>query len=126
MAYGGPPMGPAGAAASSPAMKQVKLDKESELRVEVNVNASLRLRLLNGTAEIFGTEMPPENWLVFPPRTKFAIFTWYGATIEMQDNTETDYVADETPMISYVNVHAVLEGRRNRAKAAASDADASQ
>ena len=29
-------------------------------------------------------------------------------------------------MISYVNVHAVLEGRRNRAKAAASDADASQ
>ena len=66
-------MGPSGAAASSPAMKQVKLDKECELRIEVNVNASLRLRLLNGTAEIFGTEMPPENWLVFPPRMKFAV-----------------------------------------------------
>ncbi|XP_071711547.1 protein CLP1 homolog [Rutidosis leptorrhynchoides] len=128
-AYGGAPIGQtaaAAAAASSPAMKQVKLEKESELRIEVNVNTSLRLRLLNGTAEIYGTEMPPENWLIFPPKMKFAIFTWYGATIEMQDNTETDYVADETPMISYVNVHAVLEGRRNRAKAAAGDADASQ
>nr|XP_043615202.1 protein CLP1 homolog [Erigeron canadensis]XP_043615203.1 protein CLP1 homolog [Erigeron canadensis]XP_043615204.1 protein CLP1 homolog [Erigeron canadensis]XP_043615205.1 protein CLP1 homolog [Erigeron canadensis] len=126
MAYGGAASVPAAAASGSSAMKQVKLDKESELRIEVNVNTSLRLRLLNGTAEIFGTEMPPENWLTFPPRMKFAIFTWHGATIEMQDNTETDYVADETPMISYVNVHAVLEGRRNRAKAAASDTDASQ
>ncbi|KVH92731.1 Pre-mRNA cleavage complex II Clp1, partial [Cynara cardunculus var. scolymus] len=88
MAFGGPPLGPAAAAGSSPAIKQVKLEKESELRIE--------------------------------------IFTWYGATIEMQDNTETVYVADETPMVSYVNVHAVLEGRRNRAKASASDADASQ
>ncbi|KAJ0712436.1 putative pre-mRNA cleavage complex subunit Clp1, P-loop containing nucleoside triphosphate hydrolase [Helianthus annuus] len=163
MAYGGATSGPA--VGSSPAMKQVKLEKESELRIEVNVNSSLRLRLLNGSAEIFGTEMPPENWLIFPPRMKFAvnayvpcftffhffcnynlyiaashklifrlscfvlelkIFTWYGATIEMQDNTETDYVADETPMISYVNVHAVLEGRRNRAKASVSDTDSSQ
>lgn len=29
-------------------------------------------------------------------------------------------------MISYVNVHAVLEGRRNRAKASPPDSDASQ
>lgn len=64
--YGGP---------TAPAMKQVKLEKESELRIEVNVNTSLRLRLLNGTAEIFGTEMPPENWLIFPPRMKFAVIT---------------------------------------------------
>lgn len=66
-------MGPAAVVGSSPAMKQVKLEKESELRIEVNVNSSLRLRLLNGTAEIFGTEMPPENWLTFPPRMKFAV-----------------------------------------------------
>ena len=73
MAYGGPPLGPATAAGGSPAMKQVKLEKESELRIEVSVNSSLRLRLLNGTAEIFGTEMPPENWLIFPPKMKFAV-----------------------------------------------------
>ncbi|MFS7948243.1 putative pre-mRNA cleavage complex subunit Clp1, P-loop containing nucleoside triphosphate hydrolase [Helianthus anomalus] len=119
MAYGGAALGP-------PALKQVKLEKESELRIEVSFNTSLHLRLLSGNAEIFGTEMPPQNWLVFPPKMKFAIFTWYGATIEMQENTETDYVADETSMISYANVHAVLEERRNRAKASASDSHVSQ
>uniref|UniRef100_A0A2P2JC33 Uncharacterized protein MANES_17G021000 n=1 Tax=Rhizophora mucronata TaxID=61149 RepID=A0A2P2JC33_RHIMU len=34
-------------------------------------------------------------WLSFPPRLKFAVFTWYGATIEMDGPTETDYTADE-------------------------------
>ncbi|KAL3844252.1 hypothetical protein ACJIZ3_001655 [Penstemon smallii] len=132
MAYGGgtsvaPPAPPS-------AVRQVKLDKECELRVEVSPDAPLRLRLLNGTAEIFGTEIPPQIWLNFPPRFKFAVrrfpswtvFTWYGATIEMDGTTETDYTADETPMISYVNVHAVLDARRNRAKASPSDSDLSQ
>ena len=88
------------------------------------------------------------------------MFTWYGATIEMDGATETDYTADEvsqcsrhiacilsvnligktkkkptweitdeeiatfwvqTPMVSYVNVHAVLDGRRSRAKASSPD-----
>ncbi|XP_059626263.1 protein CLP1 homolog isoform X2 [Cornus florida] len=44
----------------------------------------------------------------------------------MDGNTETDCTADETPMISYANVHAVLKGRRNRAKASPSDSDSSQ
>lgn len=126
MAYGGPAVGPPGSTGGSTAIKQVKLDKECELRIEVAPDAPLRLRLLNGTAEIFGTELPPEIWLSFSPGLKFAVFTWYGATIEMDGNTETDYTADETPMVSYVNVHAVLEGRRNRAKASANDSDASQ
>ncbi|KAI4351594.1 hypothetical protein L6164_005939 [Bauhinia variegata] len=101
MAYGGAAMGalPLGASlsASASSIKQVKLDKESELRIEVANDMSLRLRLLNGTAEIFGTKLPPEIWLTFPPRLKFAVFTWHGATIEIDD------------------------GRRNRAKASSSD-----
>lgn len=125
MAYGGAALGPPAASGGPTTIRQVKLDKECELRVEV-ADAPFRLRLLNGSAEIFGTEIPPEIWLSFPPRMKFAVFTWYGATIEMDGNTETDYTADETPMISYVNVHAVLEGRRNRAKASPPDSDASQ
>ncbi|KAM5581469.1 protein CLP1 [Rosa sericea] len=102
-------------------IRQVKLERECELRIEVGNDAPLKLRLLNGTAEIFGTELPPEIWLTFPPRLKFAVFTWYGATIEMDGTTETDYTADETPNISYVNVHAVLDARRNRAKTLSSD-----
>ncbi|KAM5581470.1 hypothetical protein ABKV19_010608 [Rosa sericea] len=39
----------------------------------------------------------------------------------MDGTTETDYTADETPNISYVNVHAVLDARRNRAKTLSSD-----
>ncbi|KAK9116877.1 hypothetical protein Sjap_015824 [Stephania japonica] len=112
------------AASSSSSTRQVKLEKESELRVEVG-DSPLRFRLLHGTAEIFGTELPPEIWLTFPPRLKFAVFTWYGAAIELNGATETDYTADETPMVSYVNVHAVLDGRRSRAKASSADAPGS-
>ncbi|MED6150561.1 Protein CLP1 [Stylosanthes scabra] len=115
-----------GGASSSGVKQQVKLEKESELRIEVGNDAPLRLRLLNGNAEIFGTELAPEIWLSFPPRLKFAVFTWYGATIEMEGTTETDYTADETPMVSYVNVHAILEARRTRAKASSGDSESSQ
>ncbi|ESR41869.1 protein CLP1-like [Citrus sinensis] len=128
MAYGGGvPAAMSGlASASASTIKLVKLERESELRIEVG-EMPLRLRLLNGNAEIYGTELPPEIWLTFPPRLKFAVFTWYEATIEMDGTPETDYTADETPMVSYVNVNAVLEGRRNHAKASPSkDSDASQ
>ncbi|KAG5006247.1 hypothetical protein JHK85_024789 [Glycine max] len=54
MVYGG--AGPVGGSGSASTIKQVKLERESELRIEV--------------------------------------FTWYGATIEMDGATETDYTAD--------------------------------
>ncbi|KAG7576018.1 Pre-mRNA cleavage complex subunit Clp1 C-terminal [Arabidopsis thaliana x Arabidopsis arenosa] len=129
MAYGGPSMNPpalSGAVSGSANLKQVKLERESELRIEVS-EEPLRLRVVNGTAEIFGSELPPEIWRTFPPRMKFAVFTWYGATIEMDGVTETDYTADETPMVSYINVHAILDARRRFAKASTSnDPESSQ
>lgn len=74
MSYGGPAVG--STAASGPAtIRQVKLEKECEFRVEVSPDAPLRLRLLTGSAEIYGTEIPPEIWLTFPPRLKFAVHT---------------------------------------------------
>lgn len=72
MAYG-IPAATAATTGSTSAIKQVKLDKECELRIEVGNETPLRLRLLSGTAEIFGTELPPEIWLTFPPRHKFAV-----------------------------------------------------
>ncbi|KAL8097807.1 protein CLP1 homolog [Apium graveolens] len=119
-------MAAAGGGPSASTPEQVKLEKECELRVEVSPDSSLRLRLVTGTAEIFGTEIAPQIWLSFPPSVKFAVFTWYGATIEMDGATETYYTADETPMVSYVNVHAVLDARRNRSKASPSDSESSQ
>lgn len=73
MAYGGPAVAPTAPPGGSKTVRQVKLDKECELRVEVSPDSPLRFRLLNGTAEIFGTEIPPEIWLTFPPRLKFAV-----------------------------------------------------
>ncbi|QHO36400.1 uncharacterized protein DS421_9g283530 [Arachis hypogaea] len=76
---------------------------------------------------VFSLVFPNEIWLNFPPRLKFAVFTWYGATIEMEGTTETDYTAGETPMVSYGSMHAILEARRTRAKASPSgDSESSQ
>lgn len=69
--------------ASSSAIRLVKLDKECELRVEVSETAPLRLRILSGTAEIFGTEIPPEIWLSFPPRLKFAVSAVFSLTFRL-------------------------------------------
>ncbi|EFJ20213.1 hypothetical protein SELMODRAFT_177107 [Selaginella moellendorffii] len=101
------------------AVRRFELRKESELRVEVGVDGPLRMQLVAGTAEIFGTELPPQYWLTFSPSQKFAVFTWGGALLELDGVSEVAYVADETPMVSYVNVHAVLENRRRRAREAA-------
>ncbi|PSR87650.1 putative protein isoform 1 [Actinidia chinensis var. chinensis] len=67
MAYGGSAVGPpAVALGEAPAMRQVKLERECEMRIEVCPDSPLRLRLLTGTAEIFGTEIAPEMWLASP------------------------------------------------------------
>ncbi|XP_078177523.1 CLP-similar protein 3 isoform X2 [Carex rostrata] len=100
--------------------RQVKLARECELRVEVGPDMPLRIRLLAGTAEVYGSELPLDIWLSIPPRSKIAIFTWHGATIELDGFSEAEYTADETPMVSYINVHAILDGRRSRAKASQS------
>ncbi|CAL4889135.1 unnamed protein product [Urochloa decumbens] len=115
--------------AAAPPPRQCVLDPRSELRVEVPPDAPLRVRLVAGTAEIFGTELPPEGWVPIPPRSKIAIFTWHGATLELDGVTESEYHSEETPMVIYVNTHAILDARRARARAAAAqggDLEASQ
>ncbi|XP_020592134.1 protein CLP1 homolog [Phalaenopsis equestris] len=102
--------------ATTASTRQFVLEKESELRLEVGPEALLRLRLTAGAAEVFGAELPPGKWIIVPALRNIAIFTWKGATIELDGISEVEYVADETPMVSYVNVHAILDGRRSRTK----------
>lgn len=73
MAYGGTNVNPLATTGGSTTVRQVKLEKECELRIEASADLPLRLRLLTGNAEIFGTEIPPGIWLNFPPRLKFAV-----------------------------------------------------
>jgi polyribonucleotide 5'-hydroxyl-kinase len=71
---------------------------------------------LSGTAEIFGTELA-QNQLepyVFQGK-KAAIYTWHGCKLEVTGSCQVDYIAEETPMISYANTHFALEALRDHA-----------
>ena len=47
--------------------------------------------------------------------TKVAIYTWHGCRIEVVGDCQVEYLAEETPMISYANVHFALERMREQA-----------
>jgi polyribonucleotide 5'-hydroxyl-kinase len=67
---------------------------------------------------LFGTELVVGNVYSFTG-TKAAIYTWEGCRFEVSgDAVQSDYVAQETPMTEYINVHFALDSIRQQAKAA--------
>ena len=90
------------------------LNKEEEFRVEVKIGTSVKVTLTDGTAEIFGAELP-KGTPVTLPGGKHATFSWHGATIDVLGATELEYVARDTPMTQYLNLDGVLEERRKAA-----------
>ncbi|KIX08401.1 uncharacterized protein Z518_03057 [Rhinocladiella mackenziei CBS 650.93] len=95
---------------------QHDLAKESEWRFEVAVGKYVQVKLLTGTAELFGTELVLGNTYIFTG-TKAAIYTWHGCSFEVGgDALQSEYTAEETPMSEYINVHFALETRRDQAK----------
>ncbi|CAD5333521.1 unnamed protein product [Arabidopsis thaliana] len=109
-----------------PQIRRVKLEKQSELRIELQPTSPLRLRLLDGKAEIFGYELPHEVWITFPPLMTFAVFTWYGATIEIDGITGNEYISCETPMVNYLGLHNSLQVQRHRVTSSTRDSASSQ
>lgn len=110
--------------------REVQLTTGSEWRFEVAVDNLLTVTLLpkpnssssspdaiTGTAEVFGTELAPSRSYDFPGLTKAAIFTHHGCTLSISGSCESEYVADETPMNEYLNVHFALENLRATAQA---------
>lgn len=90
------------------------LEKCSELRFEVD-NEPVFIRLLQGKAELFGTELRLEQKYTFKKGSKVAIFTYHGCKIKLFGKPEVQYVAMETPMTFYSNISNALEGLRVRA-----------
>ncbi|TKA62474.1 hypothetical protein B0A49_07010 [Cryomyces minteri] len=88
-----------------------ELQAEAEWRFEVAFGASVKVKLLHGTAELFGTELAPKVTYTFAG-TKAAIFTWHGCALEITGECESEYAAEETPMLMYLNVHAALDNMR--------------
>jgi polyribonucleotide 5'-hydroxyl-kinase len=90
------------------------LAAETELRCEVAESEVLTIRLLDGSAEIFGIEVPLQKEVTLSDES-IAVFTWYGCTIETVctgPNSVVD-VYDNTPMATYANVHIQLEAMRD-------------
>ncbi|CAA7055356.1 unnamed protein product [Microthlaspi erraticum] len=97
----------------------VMLKKQTEIRIHVHEISPLKLRVLDGKVEIFGSELPPKAWLTFQPLQQFAVFTWYGATLEIDGVTRSEKTSDETPMMSYLNLHNTLQVQRHHVTSSA-------
>jgi polyribonucleotide 5'-hydroxyl-kinase len=96
-----------------------ELAANTEYRFEVAFSRTLTIKLQTGTAEFFGTELAPLATYTFQG-TKGAIFTWHGCTLEVGGDVESDYIAEETPMLSCANLHFALESLRDGSAASGS------
>ncbi|KAH9908426.1 Clp1-domain-containing protein [Xylariomycetidae sp. FL2044] len=93
-----------------------------EYRFEVPQGSELTVKLLSGTAEKDGTELAPNHPYAFSG-TKSKINTWLGCTLEVSSPTGSydayiSELGEDTPMVSYLNLHMKLEGLRATAKKA--------
>ncbi|KAF1838054.1 mRNA cleavage and polyadenylation factor IA/II complex [Decorospora gaudefroyi] len=95
------------------------LAANTEYRFEVGFSRTLTVKLQSGTAELFGTELAPSTTYSFTG-TNGAIFTWHGCKLDVGGDVESDYVAEETPMMSFANLHFALENLRDRSIASGS------
>lgn len=102
----------------SEAGRECVLKPKTEFRFELDPGETMTLKLLTGRAELFGAELPREQPYTFTTECKAAVFTWHGCTLEVTGHATTEYVAEETPMVSYVNCHAALEQMRVKASIA--------
>ena len=89
------------------------LAANTEYRFEVGFSHNLTIKILSGTAEFFGTELAPASAYTFQG-TKGAVSTWHGCRLEISGEADSEYVAEETQMMSYANAHFALESLRER------------
>lgn len=98
------------------------LNPLTEWRFELQrAKTTLSVRLTHGTAELFGTELAKGQEYEFRGPRAAAIHTWHGAVLEytatstststalQQKQILSEYVAEETPMHVYANLHFGLE-----------------
>ncbi|KAI6247730.1 mRNA cleavage and polyadenylation factor clp1 [Erysiphe necator] len=96
-----------------------EIQANSEWRFDIAVDQNIQVRILSGTAEIFGTEIALNHIYKFQG-IKSSIFTWHGCRIEVKGECE-EYTAEETPMIQYANTHFALEKLREKAEESSND-----
>lgn len=113
-----------GASTSTPIVRTEDLPPSTEYRFEVSFSQTLRIKLLSGTAELFGTELAPSTSVPYTfTGTKAAIYTWHGCRLEIEGECESEYVAEETKMMEAANVHFALDNAREKVAASSSSND---
>ncbi|CDK25710.1 unnamed protein product [Kuraishia capsulata CBS 1993] len=108
---------PSGSATALPNAKTVEISAFSEWRFELGSSSDkLRVRLVAGEAEMFGTELSSNMEYSFTGAMKTCIFTFKGCTIEYAGcELSSEYVSDESCMTNYLNLHFALERLRKEA-----------
>ncbi|KAJ5599685.1 Pre-mRNA cleavage complex II Clp1 [Penicillium hetheringtonii] len=119
---------------------QINLTPGSEWRFEVAFGHSIKVKLLTGTAEIFGTELAESQTYTFSG-AKAAIYSWHGCELEVSagethtatfdgvtptaghgaGGCQSEYVSEETPMVEYANAHFALESMREETQDSGKD-----
>ncbi|KAJ8099703.1 Pre-mRNA cleavage complex II protein Clp1-domain-containing protein [Lipomyces tetrasporus] len=92
----------------------VDLRPETEWRFEVGLDSIVTVKVLQGHAEIFGTELAVGPTYTFTT-TKLSIFTWRGCRFEWSGDPLAEYISEESVMGSYANLHFALEKLRMQA-----------
>ena len=94
--------------------------------------------MLDGNAELFGTELIKQKRkkLFFPfiffneilayyfnGGKGYGIFTWSSCKVRITGKTESAYISKDTPMVQYVNIAFAIEGLRKQAEARENQVD---
>ncbi|EGG05280.1 uncharacterized protein MELLADRAFT_88142 [Melampsora larici-populina 98AG31] len=91
--------------------RSFKLLALHEYRFELDPAESISIRLVQGTAELFGFELAVGHDYPFGDEARAAIFSWHGADLEMS-KVSTEYIAEETPVPTHLALHLALERMR--------------
>jgi len=94
--------------------KEWTLEVDNELRLEVATDGEATVTIVDGQAEIFGTELVRNKHYTFGSGAKIAVYTWHGCVVEVVGALEVGYVSGETPMVVYLNVHVAIEQMRQK------------
>jgi polyribonucleotide 5'-hydroxyl-kinase len=81
----------------------VTLDGGSELRFEMDSRQSVILRVVEGAAECFGSELAPQHDYDLQGPTKLAIFSHQGAQLSLKSTQSlpVEYVSNDTAVVKY-------------------------
>ena len=91
------------------------LKADEELRIALTKDEVVAVELISGFAEIFGFQLQKETRYVYENEAALGIFTFHGAEILLTGKMSIPpEICKDTPMILYLQVHAVLEELRQK------------